>query len=74
MDKKSRAIIPGSRLFNALLGLPRTNKNIVGSLGTTQSGSPPVRRSLNGSRPAKYKSAVPVAFRSAIAEIEGLVR
>jgi hypothetical protein len=63
-----------SRLFNILFGRPRTGKNIVGSLGATQSGSPPAIHSPNGSRPAKCRPAVPVAFRSAIAEIEGLVR
>jgi hypothetical protein len=45
MGKTSRAVIPGSRLFNTLFGLPRTGKNIIRSLATIQSGSPPVRRS-----------------------------
>jgi hypothetical protein len=30
MDKTSRAVIPGSRLFTPLFGLPRSAKNIAG--------------------------------------------
>ena len=41
MDKTSRAVIPRSRLFNTLFGLPRSRKNTATSLGTIQSGSPP---------------------------------
>jgi hypothetical protein len=41
MDKTTRAVIRGSRLFNTLLGLPRTGRNITSYLGTVQSGSPP---------------------------------
>jgi len=41
MDKTWRAVISGSRLFNAVFGLPRKAENITRSLGTFQSGSPP---------------------------------
>ena len=41
MGKTSRAVVPGSRLFNTLFGLPRDGENITRSLGTRQSGSPP---------------------------------
>jgi hypothetical protein len=41
MDKTTRAAIRGSRLFNALLGLPRAGRNVTGFLGAAQSGSPP---------------------------------
>jgi hypothetical protein len=34
MDKTGRAVISGSRLFNIVFGLPRTEKNIIGSFGT----------------------------------------
>jgi hypothetical protein len=41
MGRTSRAVIPGSRLFNALFGFPRVGKNFSWSLDTIQSGSPP---------------------------------
>jgi hypothetical protein len=41
MDKTSRAVILGSRLFNTVFGLPRNAENITRSLGPFQSGSPP---------------------------------
>ncbi len=36
-----RAVISGSRLFNAVFGLRRHGENITRSLGAFQSGSPP---------------------------------
>ena len=42
MDKTLRAAISGSRLFNTVFGLLRDRDNITRSLGTCQSGSPPV--------------------------------
>ena len=38
MDKTLRAVIPGSRLFNTLFGVPRNGENITRSLGSFQSG------------------------------------
>jgi hypothetical protein len=40
--KPSRAVVRGSRLFNTIFGLPRTERNVTRTLGTFQSGSPPV--------------------------------
>jgi hypothetical protein len=40
MDKTPSAVIPGNRLFNTTFGLPRSGKNIAGSLDTVRSGSP----------------------------------
>jgi hypothetical protein len=41
IDKTSRAVISGSRLFNTIFGLPRNGENIARFLGAFQSGSPP---------------------------------
>jgi hypothetical protein len=47
-NKRSRAVIRGSRLLNNLFGLFRTRKNIAKSSGTIQSGLPDVAsQSLN---------------------------
>jgi hypothetical protein len=40
MDKTGRAVIPGSRLLNVVLGLPQW-REYHRSLGTCQTGSPP---------------------------------
>jgi hypothetical protein len=45
MGQTLRAVIPGSRLFNIIFGLPRVGKNIMRSVGRLQNGSPPVGRS-----------------------------
>src|ERR1700751_2248279 len=50
MGKTSRAVIRGSRLFNTVFGLLRTGDKISRSLGTSQSGSPPVRITNHQSR------------------------
>jgi hypothetical protein len=50
MGKTPRAVISGSRLFNAVFGLPRDGENIARSLGTFQSGSPPGLRDCGWSR------------------------
>jgi hypothetical protein len=46
MDKISRAVIPGSRLFSTLFGLLRAGKNITISLGTALKRLPSKCRQL----------------------------
>jgi hypothetical protein len=41
IDLNTRWVIPGSRPFNKICGHARAERNVAGSLGTIQSGSPP---------------------------------
>jgi len=57
MDKTSRAVIPVSRLFKTLFGLPRLGRNMTRSFGTIQSGSPPVAVASSLPAPGQKLSA-----------------
>lgn len=50
-DKTSRAVTPGSRLFNSSFGVPHAEKNMTRSLGMLPSGSPPVTHSTRPAPP-----------------------
>jgi hypothetical protein len=47
MGRTSRAVIRGSRLFNAIFGLPRAGKYIAGSLGYAPERLPSRRITLS---------------------------
>jgi hypothetical protein len=59
MGEIVRAVIPGSRLFNAVCSQARAKTNIAGRWGTIQSGSPPAPAALLG-RSASHLS--PLTF------------
>jgi hypothetical protein len=61
MDKTTRAVVSGSRLFNTGSGLPRNKENIPRSLGTFQSGSPPGHATIvrRGTDERRFSTAYP---------------
>ena len=62
LERTSRAVVSGSRLFNTIFGIPRSGKNITGSLDTIQSGSPPAALRPFGDTPPGSWILAPGSF------------